>query len=501
MLLSGAKIPSTFGLAIATFLLASTASEATARMVAHSASDLCPDDADPCMVNTQVIVPENTTLDFGTRTLEIAESGSLRLVREDIVIRAGRIVVAPRDGVAIRQVTRGSKSVDVSFYAMRTCSAGSARCLDDDDCVGGQCSVGEGSVEINGEVRSAAREYARLKIIAAGSITVDAPVTMALPTPDSYSDLVFESLQDSVVVRGGILHQSDDAWIDLFAKKDAILEGKIVMPGGSWSYGYGGTLSITAHRDAVVREDIDLSSRRGANDGGEIDLYARGRAVLDGGDAENPIRLKAIGARGTGSYGGYGGGIWLTGVQEVIVGRYVQLEARSGTPREGGARVVVEQTQHLAIGGQIDVSGTDSRIRLDSDHIEIAPSARLSVDSLPELAGGAVEIHGCSVQIAGQISLGEGLDGDPGDLFRPLDILAGDLRLSTTARITGAQTGRPLLFQASGSMLAEAGSVIDNPAGGNNIVYRDLAQAPVLSGLFTPAPNLTLDPTLSTCTP
>lgn len=568
-------------LAVAAFLLASTAGEATARMVARSASDLCPDDADPCVVSTQVIVPGKTTLDFDTRTLEIAEKGSLRLVREGIVIRAGRIVVAPRDGVAIRQVSRGSESVDVSIYSLRTCSAGAARCLEDDDCdlygcgvhvcegnpelqcypgsyfdyckltcgssgtcgdtdrtcqsdadcdfgpcgTGtvcsettraegplpcttdadcqlGQCSVGDGSIEIDGEIRSRFSEYGGLWIDAAGTITMDAPVTLQSGITESWSDLVLDSHQDSVVVRGKILHQSDDAYTDVYSALDITLDGDLTMPGGGPA-GYSGYFTAQPDRDLFLGGSINLSSRRGGLEGGTIDLWALGRLVVGGGDETKPVILRANGAGGRqlDEGGGPGGEIFLTGEQEVVVGPSVRLEALGGTPRAVGGGVIIDHSDRIVVAGELLVAGDSPTLRLDAGDIVIAESARLAVESPPEQEGGWIQLKACTLRVAGQLSLGSGLDTRRPYHVGGLEIRSGYLTLAGTSRITSDQAESPFLFQASGSMLAEAGSVVDNASGTNTIVYRDLGQAPVLSGLFTPAPNLTLDPSLVPCTP
>src|SRR5207244_13262614 len=85
-----------------------------ARLVfATVASDICPATADPCVVSSAKAVDPGSTLDFGSRALDVRATGSLVVSSGTMTILAGSVRVESGGALLGRstQAARGSVQV------------------------------------------------------------------------------------------------------------------------------------------------------------------------------------------------------------------------------------------------------------------------------------------------------------------------------------------------------------------------------------------------------
>ena len=116
-------------------------------IVADQASDICPDNADPCLVQQAFDVVSGSILDFGTRTVEIATGGQIDTNAGEVTIRSGNFVgdaTALTPGLKVRGLN-GFGGIDggtLTIEARRRCELDTERtCLSDASCSFGTCSV------------------------------------------------------------------------------------------------------------------------------------------------------------------------------------------------------------------------------------------------------------------------------------------------------------------------------------------------------------------------
>lgn len=119
--------------ASAAFACLVTAPAAQAMITASTASDVCPLDADPCLITQTVNVTNGAILDFGLRAVSIVGAGSLDFAAGG-TIRCGSFSATPN---STAMVSRGTVRID----ARRVCSGDSSRlCARDSVCDRGPCN-------------------------------------------------------------------------------------------------------------------------------------------------------------------------------------------------------------------------------------------------------------------------------------------------------------------------------------------------------------------------
>ena len=115
-------------------------------ITASTAADVCLISANPCVVNQQVDVVANSTLDFGIRDVNVGASGRFNFGAGNGVIKCGSFTANP-SGVNYAINARGAGPVSgtasgvVEVDARKGCSQGSRACLQDTDCQLGACGI------------------------------------------------------------------------------------------------------------------------------------------------------------------------------------------------------------------------------------------------------------------------------------------------------------------------------------------------------------------------
>lgn len=414
--------------------------EAAGRIV-HSADEVCPAASDPCVVSSLIVVPDETVLDFGTRTLTITGKGQFRLAGWNIQVLCGSLVASTGDAFAIRQRRGESPQGYATLKARRRCSGDAFPCLQDSDCTAGTCSVGDGSIDLDGAVQSGGALGGEISLHAAGDVVLSRDVTSRR---QQYFYLGVHSYGGAMDVTGDVRLTSLDDGVLYEASGDIRIDGKTALLGNGYSSNDVDVFSSSGNVD--VRNDIDVSAHGLNGEGGTVYLTAHGDISIEGGTAEDPLTIAANGARR--AYPAYGDGGRLH-VQsddgDIVIGPHAEFLARAATPDAYAGYI-----QATASLGDISFAGT---VRVEGG--KSSSSA----------------FEGCHVTLASGSSI---------SLTHELGRFVG---------------------KAHESLLVETGAALVNSAGTNEFKYRAGTPAPVVNGTVTPTATLTEDGTLSSCGP
>ncbi|HYC00794.1 MAG TPA: hypothetical protein VEC57_16795 [Candidatus Limnocylindrales bacterium] len=322
----------TIALALLALTAAAPVSSAFALSADH-ADDVCAPAANPCNVTTEVDVVNNSTLDFGTRTVNVTGGGRFDFDNGSGTILLGKLLTNT-SGAAINARGAGglpdtTESGLVQIEARRACSSGSRACVGVNDCQLGACSARRCSLKptrtctddsscqlgtcippgmpnarrctLNTTVRCSTNTDCQLgtcpeQLTCAGE--ADSPVNCSSNTDCNFGTCsVGEGTMDiNSTINGSsdqpaiiTLRAADDVTLRKIVNLssdaletdggqlvvDAIdgdiqLLGKINLLGGA--DGAGGAVSLTAGGNVLVNDDIDATG--GDFDGGEIDSSA-----------------------------------------------------------------------------------------------------------------------------------------------------------------------------------------------------------------------------------
>ncbi|HYC54761.1 MAG TPA: hypothetical protein VEL28_07470, partial [Candidatus Binatia bacterium] len=132
-------------LLLSVFLLALSPASVAFAVMADSADDVCAPAADPCNITVEVDVVNNSTLDFGTRTVNVTGGGRFDFGSGNGTILLGKLLTNTA-GAAINARGPGvqpdtQESGLVQIEARRECSAGERSCVGLSDCQLGACNT------------------------------------------------------------------------------------------------------------------------------------------------------------------------------------------------------------------------------------------------------------------------------------------------------------------------------------------------------------------------
>jgi hypothetical protein len=143
--------------------------------------------------------------------------------------------------------------------------------------------------------------------------------------------------------------------IDLLADRGVVIAGRIDASGGDDG---GGDVSVTAGDDVTISASIDTRARSGEGNGGTIDVTA-GLDVTKPGDVdigafpggELQVHGATLDARASalGGFGGFGGDVFLTSADAIVVGSDVTVHVDSAPTGDGvGGGVVFSAGDDLS---------------------------------------------------------------------------------------------------------------------------------------------------------
>ena len=485
------------------------------------AERLCSEDANQTCIN-------DIGCDLGSCNTFVCTGDSNRTCANDGNCDTGPCVFSPLTNTS-RCGGSGARCETDSDCLLGTCDLGSPvcsgslsrSCTVDDDCNVGQCSIGYGDVNIEGRIRADGVVPGSISISAVGDVLVN---EILLDTSNREEDGGFLSLDS----RSG----------------DVIINGQINARGGN--QGQGGDLTITAGRDLVVNEKIDING--GGFDGGFLDVFVGRDAVfaddilassvnLDGFGGETsvfadrdinvmgPATWSTIGNVDPENFCGEGGPQEFDAGRNIYVDSSVLFQADGPPPDCGGEEVNL--TAGLNVFMAADVSTRSRGGDGNGGLVEINAGEMVSVSSDSSfdvrggsLGGGTVDITAgtnayfdgstdattgsggladlvsitadCLIDFGGSIEI----SGASSSVINGVvDIDGGDVVIDTGASIANSGSFGQNFIRGSEYVTIRSGSTISVDAtGANNIDYRREGDPPVINGTVTPAPIVTLDP-------
>jgi hypothetical protein len=469
---------------------------------ATTADDLCMPSADPCTVTTTVAVTPNSTIDVGSRTLEVANKGVLDLISGTMTLNAGTLTVDV--GGILR--ARGSATAP-----------------------GGKIIAMAGAIAINGSIDATGAPGGDVSLTSTGPLMLNG--TLDVHSRSGTNGGGTAALQGTDVTITGVGHISAVGGPDDFGGSvDVSASGALSVGAGiDVTGGDGGEIALSADGALSIAAGVtlDADATTAGESGGDIELDAMGPVTMDG-------IMSVTGRNGTAdSGGGDGGDLCIEGSAVNITRPASVLDASSGAPDGTGGDVqVTSDDGDVVYGGQIKVTGIGidaggGTISIDaaaaltfsgmingtggsSDGAEldmssgsdltISSSAAISVAASSTGAGGDISLDGGdTLDVAGDLtSDGGSAQGGTGG---SMDLSACTVRIDNTATLSNLRpggtttlTGRDLTIVA-GTMKADPGS------GRNAIVYAGPANQPsILPGAhIDPPPALVQDSTVIPC--
>jgi hypothetical protein len=355
-----------------------------APVAATTAADLCAPAADPCRVAHRIEVTPASEIDVGTRSLIIANRGSLELQSGTMTLSAGALTIEAGGTL----LARGSAQEP-----------------------GGKIVAIADVITINGTIDATGAPGGVVMLTSAGSLTVAAPIEVRSRGSESgggSAELRGVAISINSAGRINALGGGDDFGgdIDIAATDTLSIGGNVEASGGEGgivSMTAGGALSVAIN--VLVKADANASG----GSGGEITLLAGGVATMDG-------ELSANGRNGSADTGaGDGGTIDVTGSAIAIPRAAARINAAAGSPD--------------GVGGDVDLTSTTGAIDCQGRLEAHGPGT--------DGTGGSITLDALgALSIGGMFNAGGGRDGG-GDI----DLLSGgDLIVSAAALLSVAGT-------------------------------------------------------------
>ena len=332
----------------------------------------------------------------------------------------------------------GSCSVEVctkkEASAYRECST-------DGDCFDGMCTVGDGSVRLNGKTDAYGAEPGSISVRAAGNIDVLQDITFHATVRDFDGGfLELESGMGSVSVgaqlrgSGGGLSQGGE--VDLSAASDITLAGQIDVNGGDFD---GGFVEFLAGRDVLISNNILASSTSGAGLGGEIDTSADRDIIIS-----STAQLLTNGHTSADNFGGDGGPQSYYAGRDIDEGPVVVMQGDGALPDGFGEDLYFESGGDTKLSASISARGRGNKgaggsIATDVGGVLLTTAGSVFSVTGGESGGGAVEMFA-----VGNVTHGGLIDGRASSNGTPDSVLIvseADLAATGDILLDGGPSG------------------------------------------------------------
>jgi cysteine-rich repeat protein len=470
---------------------------------ASTATDICPAAADPCIVSSARTVSPGSTLDFGTRTLDVQGTGSITVSGGPLTILAGSVRIESHGRIIgdVSQGTTGSVSIVTSGdIRVETGGAGDGTIDTSANDFPGQIDLkAHGDIVIAGSVSSNANSTSAdgglINVTSDANITISGSVR-ARGGLLGLGGLVTAQAGGTASVTGAMrVDAGDGGDVEIDA-----LGGDITTPGtinasGGGNIGDGGSVTLIASRNLTIAGSLSLgaagSDLEGGGTGGDVELEGTAGAVSVPGTIDN---------HGAAPDGDAGEIDVTAGTDFLQSGAF--FNDSNGTDGCGGI-VDILAGGLLDFRGDVDMSGGFCGGDLDAEGsaASIAATAELSADAGTD-AGSFTFTAAQQITAAGRIHATATSSAGRAGLTQ---FTACTLGVPAGAQIrTDGMMGQNLL-QASG--VATLGGLLSStPGGANRIEYRDPGLPPITLGTASivptrdcaPAPGC-LTPTLVAC--
>jgi len=466
---------------------------------ATTANDVCPPAADPCTVSTAVTADPGSTLDFGSRQLDVTPTGSITVPTGQLTINAGSVRVETHGALL------GGQTPDGTGANIKVTTTGDVRIETG--------ASGDGRIDV-----SATNNPGEIDVLAGGAVYILGRIN---------------SIGTGTNGSGGIINVQTGG--------NLTLSGSVLAQGGTGLDGLGGEISIqvggTASETGTVRADgaeagdieIDANgditasgtynagaSGTSTGDGGSVTMIGSGNTTMngtialdatgdsvngggDGGDADIEGNGGSLTASGTVSDrgalpDGYGGETDMCASLD-----YTQTGNVTGTGNGvdgGGGFFDAEIGRTANIFGTVDESGgSGGDIVVDATTASLAPTSILTSDGASY--GGTLDIEAETITLAGKAHASGTNTGATAGMSQ---LIACTLTIPANALLRTDGTGGENLIQASGQLTIN-GMVKTRPAGLNLFQYRDPTKPPLTAGsTIQPSAQLAVVSTLAPCT-
>jgi hypothetical protein len=501
---------------------------------ASNPDDICPADADPCVVSGLVIVDDFVDLDFGGRTVVVERGGRLAL-NGHMTMFAGGLMVEEGGTLDLTGRHHDSNLAFIDLIVSGHCAdAPEVSCYSSFDCSTGEC-VGNGFTML-GRVDARRRNSAWLTANIVGDVTIDGLLDFSTREAGGVGGDLQLYATGSIEFRGehrarGRGYDGGGGYLYIIAGGDIrAIDARFDLNGGDFD---GGGLTLQANGDVLFSGEVQASSKKGGGYGGYVDLYADRDAIVTGQSNGDPSTFVLRGHRASGGfsagYAGDGGTLIVSGRRNAFVSEAVQIDVQSGATAEDGGYVGVSGYEHAELDADIDAStpagvagaadvssvfgtisiGSQASIRLDG---EFGGTVDLDADGAITMAGEITSTNTGTRPATISIVSDEGdvtISGSLHTYAEPVNYLPNEsieIEGCNVSLLDGALASldsngygirvvsrEAMLVDATSSLLA-AGSVstID-------LVHRDPMQPPTLLGIVSPTPSITVDPYLSAC--
>jgi cysteine-rich repeat protein len=532
---------------------------------AASPEDICLPTADPCVIDEayEITAP---TFDFGLRTVHMTGPAARLIGSVDVL--CGRLLVdSGGNKIVVDLQEPGSAAGTFTVTAQRACSGdGLTPCLQDSTCAMaslGTCSVGDGSIFLDGEIQGNGDPGGTVLLRAAGDITVANAVRLSgadFETDGGMLDI--ESRMGNVTITGplkvnagaaGTAFGSSGGEISISAAGDVLLAERIELIGGS----VAGTMDVQAGGDLIVMENVQAQGGQTVYASGGYLFFSAGSDLhISEPDRLGDTLITVDGGAGLyGEYGGvhhapgYAGGLGLYADEDITVDDRTILSGQGGIGgcygeslganfyiyAEDGAvtldglvrshgrgecgelgRIYVEAPGGINVGEPGFITVKSKR----SGYISFKSDGPINIQGTLEAegklkTGGAYYAaygYGGSISIRGATDLtidGGSLLGGADGGGSIVDLSVCRLEMINNARIDnthGAGEGEDRNYDnyvyIGESMFVEAGSKILADVlsdAENRIEHRDPNKPPVLEGTVDPAPLVSVNPSINGC--
>ncbi|MBI5505584.1 MAG: hypothetical protein HY899_12350 [Deltaproteobacteria bacterium] len=347
-----------------------------ANISASTAADVCAVSANPCNVTTQVDVVNNSTLDFGTRDINISGGGRFAFSSGNGAIKCGNFIANPGGGnFAISAkgpgpIANTTASGVVEVAARKACSQGTRACLKDTDCQLGACSVRRCSLRstrtctgdsdcqfgtclntkrcsLNNTIRCTSNAQCDLGTCPAQLTCEGDSVTPVACSADAQCEFGTCSVgSGSIDVNGPIVGNSDVPAIILLHAANTISIRKDVNLNSTALEGDGGELEMT-----TTLGDIELFSPAKIDVTGGGDANGGAVRVVAGGSLRLGGAIDCIG----GDFDG--GAVDIAAGVDVVVSRDINCNAASGAGF--GGEILIDAGRDLSVNGVSTLNRTD----------------------------------------------------------------------------------------------------------------------------------------------
>lgn len=505
-------------LAAGSFLAAvAMASPAQAASVPASLDEICPPDADPCIVDQAWDVSSIPFyLDFGTRTVRMQGNGQFDVKGGTESIDCGRFEAVKGStptfaltGAERFEVVPGGS---IEVVAWKSCNdSPSTRCLDDAGCPVGPCSLGDGGISFGGSVQGDATQDSEFLLTAAGPVEVTGNVFMSgiSPPPDEFTYggyIIIDSRTGPVSFTGKFraVGMDEGGLLDITSGGDVVIDAGLRLEGGFT----GGSLVVNA------AGDIRIDGRVGASAKGEADSYGGTVTLAAGGDIFLGTDKLKMALRGQGLYG-YGGTFTATSAAAFVVEQRAKVDVRGGSDAySSGGYAALSAGTDLAINGSVSVVskgdgglallsapgnvsvGDTGRVdasggRSDGGSVTVTGGQGVSVSgsirARGKQAAGSILVSGGDVAVSGGLDI-RGVTSGAG-----LELHGCQIQLEDGAAIdVNVPGGAGLRTFSSGQLTIASGAEVSAPADGAHVFeYRSDGPIPVILGSVDPSPTLT----------